>query len=86
MGRRGQWAKLRGKSEPVEGWLGWGWGISQDGEHRRDGWREGVAEQSCWQDERVRMASQKWHIEDPMTDRFLAKGVEGTLGNPCKRH
>lgn len=43
------------------------------------GWRtevkqtEGVAEQSCWQEERVGLASEKWLSKDSTTKRFLAK-------------
>ena len=31
------------------------------------------------------LAFQKWFVKDPITERFLAKGVEATLGNPCKK-
>lgn len=41
--------------------------------------------QSYWQDVRVGLASQKWPIKDPMTERFPARGEEETLGNPCKK-
>lgn len=47
--------------------------------------REGTAEQSRWQDKRVGLASQRWLIKDPMTERLLAKGVGETLGNPRKK-
>lgn len=51
--------RLRGMSESVGGWSA-GTGGNQPGKMR-----EGIAEQSCRQEERVGPASQKWLIQHP---------------------
>lgn len=78
--------RLRGQRESVGHRPGWSWGQPVRMRNRGDMGREGAAEQSRWQEERVGLASQKGLIKHPMTERFLATGVEGTPRNPCKRH
>lgn len=56
------------------------------------GWRTEVSQdrtKGCsaklWARRQGRAGFPEVAVKDPMTERFLAKGVEATLGNPCKK-